>query len=205
MRSKSGFYEASLVQQLKQGDERAYEQAIKYYTPGMIAAARFFLDPDTAEDIVQEAWVTVTKAIKSFEGRSGLSTWLHRIVVNKSLSHLRKPLRELSVEPENLLDPQLTDRFDTFGAWLPTNDSIIRNDLESQLENDELIGCIENFINQLPDQQRSAVILYDLHQQNPEEICQTLNINISNLRVIVHRARQKIFLMLERWHKSGKC
>jgi RNA polymerase sigma-70 factor (ECF subfamily) len=171
----------------------------------MIAAALFYLDPETAKDIVQETWITVTKAIASFEGRSGLSTWLHRIVVNKAKNHLRKPSREFGIEIEDLLDPDLAARFDSHGTWLAPPEASGQNDVESLIENDDLIDCLEGHINQLSDQQRSAIILYELHQQSAEEVCQILDITISNLRVLVHRARQKIFLMLDHWHESGEC
>lgn len=200
----SRVHEDSLVLDLRAGDARAYERAVKLYTPGMMAAAGFYLDPETAKDIVQEAWITVTKAIMSFEGRSGLSTWLHRIVVNKAKNHLRKPEWQFGIEAEELTDPDLARRFNFHGTWLAPPEVSDQNDLQSLVENDDLIDCLERRINQLPEQQRSAVILYELHQQSAEEVCQILDITISNLRVMVHRARQKIFLMLDHWHESGE-
>lgn len=203
--SKSRDLEDALVHGLRDGDSRAFDKAILDYTPGMIAAARFYVDPETAQDVVQEAWIKVTRAIASFEGRSCLSTWLHRIVVNQAKNHLRKPVRELGIETEELLDPDLASRFGFHGAWLTPPNWSDSGDLESLIENDDLIDCLDRHIDQLPDQQRSAVVLYELHQQSAEEVCQTLGISVSNLRVMVHRARQKILLMLERWHESGEC
>lgn len=197
--------EETLIRNLQEGNGRAYEQAIKLYTPGMMAAARFYLDPETAEDIVQESWIAVTKAIATFEGRSGLSTWLHRIVVNRAKNHLRRPIREVGFETNDLLDSALAARFDQRGSWLTPPQYSFQESCEDLTENDDFIDCLQKNIDHLSDQQRSAVILYELHNYSSDEVCQILNITVSNLRVMVHRARQKVYTMVDHWHETGEC
>ena len=68
-----------LITGLKSGNQGAFREAVRLYTPGMMAVARFYLDHASAEEIVQDCWVTVIDAVQTFEGRSGLKTWLHRI------------------------------------------------------------------------------------------------------------------------------
>ncbi|MFP3440648.1 hypothetical protein R0K18_23185, partial [Pantoea sp. SIMBA_133] len=55
--------ETSLIDDLKRGDATAYHRAVREYSPGMLAVARFYLDHSSAEEIVQDCWVTVIDAI----------------------------------------------------------------------------------------------------------------------------------------------
>ncbi len=76
-------HEEALITGLQAGNEADFQQAVRLYTPGMLAVARYFLDHANSEEVVQDCWVSVIGAIQKFEGRSGLKTWLHRIVANR--------------------------------------------------------------------------------------------------------------------------
>ncbi|MEP6220785.1 sigma factor, partial [Marinobacter sp.] len=86
--------ENKLVEALKRGEQAAFTEAVSTYSAGMLADARYYVDPANAEEIVQDCWVTVIDAIRRFEGRSGLKTWLHRIVANRCKNQLRTSHRE---------------------------------------------------------------------------------------------------------------
>jgi len=83
--------EIELIQGLKTGDNDSFQEAVRAYTPGMLAVARFYLDHSSAEEAVQDCWVKVIDAIHGFEGRSGLKTWLHRVVANRCKNHDEAP------------------------------------------------------------------------------------------------------------------
>ena len=53
--------------------------------------------------------------------------------------------------------------------------------------------------------QRSALMLYEAHQHKSDDVCNILDVSASNLRVLLHRARQKIFLMVETFQETGEC
>lgn len=197
--------ESSLVTALQAGDERAYHQAVRKYSPGMLAVARYYLDYSSAEDVVQETWVNVVYAIKKFEGRSGLKTWLHRIVANRCKNRLRTSNREISSEFGEELEPGLADRFQSGGRWSTPPKLRFEEHAESLMENGALSDCLDKHLSALPEQQRSAVMLYEAHQHKAEDVCNILDISTSNLRVLVHRARQKIYLMVETFQESGEC
>lgn len=73
------------------------------------------------------------------------------------------------------------------------------------MENGALNDCLDKHLSALPEQQRSAVMLYEAHQHKAEVVCNILDISASNLRVLVHRARQKIYLMVEDFQETGEC
>lgn len=197
--------EPDLIARLQQGDPAAFEEAVKRYTPNMLAVARYYLDNATAEDVVQDSWVAVVDAIKRFEGRSGLKTWLHRIVANRAKNHLRRAQREVQTDFNEPLEPALAARFKPDGHWAQPPALTTDESAQALLENGALSDCLDKHLSQLPENQRSALLLFEAHQHSSQDVCDILEVSAANLRVLVHRARQRIFLMVERFQQSGEC
>lgn len=197
--------EISLIEQLKRGDSTAYRKAVREYSPGMLAVARFYLDHSSAEEVVQDCWVSVIDAIHKFEGRSGLKTWLHRIVANRCKNRLRTAKREVATDISETLEPDLADRFNSAGRWHLPPRLQFHDSADSLMENGALSDCLDKHLSALPETQRSALILYEAHQHKSDDVCNILDISASNLRVLLHRARQKIFLMVETFQETGEC
>ncbi len=90
----------------------AFTDLVTRYGGPMLAVARRILgNEEDARDCVQDALIAAAAKIEKFEGRSKLSTWLHRIVVNMALSQLRRRARR----PEQSIEP-LMPNFDTMGC-----------------------------------------------------------------------------------------
>ncbi|MBW4935170.1 RNA polymerase sigma factor [Marinobacter sp. F4206] len=205
MNQQTDLDESGLVDALKRGEQDAYTQAVSTYTPGMLAVARFYLDASGAEEIVQDCWVTVIDAIQKFEGRAGLKTWLHRIVANRCKNKLRTSHREIPTDFSERLDPELDSRFNAAGRWATPPKLRFDESADALLENGALSDCLDKHLGHLPETQRSALILYEAHQHKSEDVCNILDVSASNLRVMLHRARQKIFLMVETFQETGEC
>ncbi len=197
--------EAALIQSMKTGDGQSYQEAVRIYTPGMLAVARFYLDHSSAEEIVQDCWVTVIDAIQKFEGRSGLKTWLHRIVANRCKNRLRSSKREVATDFSESLEPELASRFNSSGRWDLPPKLQFHESADTLLENGALSDCLDKHLSALPETQRSALMLYEAHQHKSDDVCNILDVSASNLRVLLHRARQKIFLMVETFQETGEC
>lgn len=196
--------EEDLIKRLQAGEEEAFREAVRLYSPTMLAVARFYLDRSAAEDVVQDAWVSVVQAVKRFENRSGLKTWLHRIVANGAKNHLRRNRREVQTDFE-ALEPALAERFNGKGRWTTPPSLTTEDSAEVLLEKGALSECLDKHIAQLPEQQRSALLLYEAHHRKSEDVCNILEVSASNLRVLIHRARQRIFLMVEAFQETGEC
>ncbi|WP_228141613.1 RNA polymerase sigma factor [Marinobacter sp. X15-166B] len=76
---------------------------------------------------------------------------------------------------------------------------------ERLLENGALQDCLDKHLSALPENQRSALILYEAHQHKSNDVCNILAVSASNLRVLLHRGRQKILLMVEKFQETGEC
>jgi len=197
--------EEALIEALKRRESGAYQLAVREYSPGMLAVARFYVDHSSAEDIVQDCWVTVIDTIQKFEGRSGLKTWLHRIVANRCKNRLRKTNREEATDFSETLEPELANRFNAKRRWDTPPKLQFHDSADALMEKDALSGCLEKHLAALPETQRSALMLFEAHQHQSDDVCNILDVSYSNLRVLLHRARQKIFLMVETFQETGEC
>ena len=78
-----------LITTLKKKDPQAFEHLIQRYGSMLHKVASRIVGEDEARDVLQDTWLTVYRNIDSFGGQAALATWLYRIVVNMSLTHLR--------------------------------------------------------------------------------------------------------------------
>lgn len=196
--------EASLVAALREGDPRAFREAVVRYGPHMLAVAQRIVGAHRAEDIVQEAWLVAYRKIRGFQERSALRTWLHRIVTNLALSELRRPGRE--VPGSDASQPDVPSGwFDSHGHWAAPLSDWGSGSPDEVLTAEELQACIDKHLAAMPESQRLVVTLRDLHLQEIDEICNELNLSASNVRVLLHRGRVRLMNMVNGFKETGSC
>jgi len=94
--------DADLVALLQAGDESAMTQLVDQWSPTMLRVARSFVaSPQSAEDVVQDAWLGMLSGLAKFEGRSSLRTWTFSILVNRART---RGAREARTIPRSPLD-----------------------------------------------------------------------------------------------------
>jgi RNA polymerase sigma-70 factor, ECF subfamily len=197
--------ESALVARLRAGDEVAFGVLVsRYYGSLLRFAMSFVSERATAEEVVQETWLGVIRGLSSFEGRSSLKTWIFRILANRAktrgkrearsipFSSLRDPQSELDYQPA--IDPS---RFDARGMWAEPRKAWINVAPEELLLRRETVDLIQRAIVELPVSQRAVVILHDVEEVEPEEICNILEISETNQRVLLHRGRSRLRRALE--------
>ena len=177
--------EEALLQGLLKGERDACACMLKRYAPRVYAVAlRMMGDPDEAEEVLQEAFISACKHIHTFEGRSALSTWLHRITVNAALMRLRKRKAfEVSLDaPVETLDGDDIPRQIADWAYVPDDHAL---DTETR-------QVLEEAIAQLPDSMRTVFVLREIEGYNTEETAKMLGISVSAAKVRLHRARLRL-------------
>jgi len=193
--------ESELIKQLINGNENAYRFVVQAYHNNMLYVARSIVGPAIADEVVQESWVSVIKALPKFEGRSSLKTWVLRIVSNSAKTRLRKESRNVAMGDASDLDTLSIppERFKENGHWSapPQHWNIASPD--ALLTSDELKNIIYSTIEKLPPIQQSIVSLRDMEGMSMPEICKVLDITESNSRVLLHRARAKIWQVIEEY------
>ena len=96
--------EQELLARLRAGEPSAFEHVVRMYGPRLLGLARRLVGNDEdASDVLQEAFASAFKGLSAFTGGSKLSTWLHRIVVNRALMTLRTRRRHPEHPIEDLL------------------------------------------------------------------------------------------------------
>lgn len=198
--------ESSLISALAARDEQAFRHAIKTYQGSMTHLARSIAGEKIADEVVQEAWVSAMGAIDKFEGRSSLKTWLLRIVANEAKTRLRKENRNVSLEGMSAED-DLSQRFDDHGHWLAgsTPGTWTEDSPDDLLSSGELRDCMELILEALPDMQSATLRLREHQGYSLREICNILEVSESNVRVLLHRARSRVFATVEHFQATGEC
>ena len=192
---------------LRKQEHQAIENLVKMYHRQMLMLARAIIGENLAEEVVQEAWLSIYHALPSFEGRSSIRTWIYTIVSNQAKSRLRKESRTVQLnETADDVPAYLTDdRYLDSGHWSSPPTLWDVESPERLLEIEQLVHCIERALDVLPDLQKSVFILRDIEQQSFEVICNILEISNSNVRVLLHRARVKIMQIIDQYQETGQC
>ncbi len=195
------------LDKLKKLDHQALHRLVEKHHKQMVIIARAIIGESLAEEVAQEAWVSVYRALPRFEGRSSIKTWVFTIVSNEAKTRLRKESRlvRMSDNEENLTGYLGEERFNKDGSWSSPPPLWEVESPDTMLENDQLRECIEKTLAVLPDVQKSVFLLRDIEQLSLEEICNILDITHSNVRVLLHRARVKLMQIIDKYQETGQC
>jgi RNA polymerase sigma-70 factor (ECF subfamily) len=173
-----------LVERVKAGDKSAYDLLVLKYQHKIVKLImRYVRDPSEALDVSQEAFLKAYRALPKFRGDSAFYTWLYRIAINTAKNHMvaarRRPLEYASDidDPENF----------EWHASLQDTDSP-----EGQALSDELRRTVENAIESLPDDLRTAIMLRELDGLSYTEISQAMDCPVGTVRSRIFRAREAI-------------
>nr|WP_314483447.1 RNA polymerase sigma factor [uncultured Pseudomonas sp.] len=198
--------DTDLLKRLLAGEQQAFRKLVSTYQGAMQAVAYAIVGSRHADEVVQDAWLLVVRNLASFEGRSSLKTWLLTITANSAKNRYKQNRREVLLD--DLPSPHGSvndDRFSSDGHWLLAPFAWHHDTPEALLAEDELRECLEHTLLSLPQLQRSVLVLRERQGLELEEICNLLDISLSNVRVLVHRARLKVFATVEHFEETGEC
>lgn len=144
-------------------------------------------DVNAAEEVVQETFVAAVKHRGQYQGTGPMGAWLLGILKRKIVDYVRRQQREMPVED---LD-NTANLFDDRGHWSTT--VMKRNPFRlDQMESQELHRILNQCLDSLPSNQARAFVLREMDELTSESICQELAISMSNLWVLLHRARIRL-------------
>lgn len=183
------FAEQDLIARASRGDEAAVRIIVRQNNRRLFRVARSILKDDwEAEDAVQEAYVRAFSRLAEFEGRSALSTWLTRIVVNEALGRLRRrrPAADFA-EVEHSDNGQLVP----FPLAAPQLDP------ERAMAQSQLNTVLEKAIDALPDVYRVVLVARVIEEMSVEETAQLYDLEPATVKTRLHRARALLRRELE--------
>jgi RNA polymerase sigma-70 factor (ECF subfamily) len=137
-------------------------------------AYSFLRDREAAEDVTQEVFIKVWRALPAFDGRAALSTWIYTIARNASLSALRarRPQSSLS-------DPEVMEAVETMHAAPSADQHADR-------------AALLRLVDQLPTKQRQVVMLFYMEEASHEEVASMLAMPVGTVKTLLHRARARL-------------
>lgn len=169
------------IELCRQGSNKAYHAIYQRYARSMLnSSMRIVNNLADAEDMVQEAFIDAFKKLDSFTYKSPFEAWLRRIVINKSISLLRKK-KAVWVDITTVAAADKTD--------------------EDELDESRFhfeVQRVKDAVSQLPGNYKLVFNLYCMDGLPQEEIAQLLGIAHSNVRILYHRAKKKILETLEK-------
>ena len=185
----------ALIERARTGDGRAFEELARREERALYRHAARIVGPGAdAEDVVQDAFLSAWKSIRSFEGTS-FRAWLFRIVTNRALDRIRAQKRRAELP----LEPSVDDDV----SW--AEPAAQGPDLAEIASGREALLIVEEALKGVPEEQRAALLLRDVEGFAYEEIALMTNAEIGTVKSRIHRARVAVrnTLILRGWKGSG--
>jgi RNA polymerase sigma-70 factor (ECF subfamily) len=174
--------ESETIRRAQQGDRAAFEQLYRKHSRRVFALClRMSGNVSEAEDLTQDAFLTLFRKIQSFRGDSAFSTWLHRVTVNTVLMRFRKM---------NLPVESLDEACDRSEADLKPRLQLGERDLRLSGVLDRVI--LERAINRLAPGCKEMFILHDVAGYLHEEIAEIASCSVGNSKSQLHKARIRL-------------
>ncbi len=175
--------DSQLMLAFQKGDRQAFDTLFRSYTPRLMSfLTRMVRDRARAEELTQEVFVRIYQAAERYEPRAKFSTWLFGIAHNLALNDLARAYRKREQPLEDV-------HIDT------TADA--RPDAGEQLEARRTSESLEKAIGELPERQRSALLMRSVQGLGYEEIGEAMGTSVSSVKSMLHRAREKLVAHLE--------
>ena len=187
-----------LVERAQQGDKQAFDLlVVKYQRKLARLLSQFIRDSTEVEDVTQEAFIKAYRALPSFRGDSAFYTWLYRIGINTAKNFLVAQGRRA---------PTTTAGFDNEDAEGFEEASQLRemNTPESELTSKQIAHTVNQTLEELPEELRTAITLREIEGLSYEEIAVIMNCPIGTVRSRIFRAREAIAEKLRPLLGTGK-
>jgi RNA polymerase sigma-70 factor (ECF subfamily) len=162
-----------------------FNEIYEEFQPKILNYLSRLLGDQVAEDTVQEVFAKVSRGLDSFKGQSKLSTWVYRIATNTAIDTLRSPayrhasgqtsLEGCAAVESNTSRLGQTDR--------PIDQKVIRK---------EMSECVQEYVDRLAPAHRTVLVLSELEGFKNREIADILQISLENVKVRLHRARDRL-------------
>lgn len=160
------------------------------YQPKILRFLARLIGDHEAEDLTQEVFVKVSQALKAFRGEAQMSTWIYRIASNAAIDKIRTTSFRRDAQQSKLDESQDTGDKDAWtGEETPS--------LEQQLMRKEMFQCFGDYVEKLPENYQTVVILSELGELTNNEIAEILGLSLDVVKIRLHRGRMKLLRELK--------
>ena len=160
----------------------AYRPRVRRYVTRLVGEA-------DAEDVTQHVLLKLSDSLGQFRGESSLSTWVYRIATNAALDQLRRPSDQAMQGLGSVMTTEDSDSNSEAEGAL-TEESI--PSVETSAIREEMSQCVRDFVERLPDNYKTVIVLSELEGFKNSEISDILGISLDAVKIRLHRAREKL-------------
>lgn len=190
----SGPTDAELVERFKGGDRAAFEEIVSRYQNRVFTLClRWMGDQQVAEEVAQDVFIALFRALSRFRGDAKLSTWIYRVVVNHCKNRrLYRRRRKM-------------ERHEPLEGTRPDDDGPARQfadeetpGTDASIHRSEAERLVHEALQQLEESQRTIILLRDVEDRSYEEIGELLDLPRGTVKSRLHRARSQLATILSR-------
>jgi RNA polymerase sigma-70 factor (ECF subfamily) len=182
--------EALLITRSQRGDVNAFNQLVLHYQQTTYnVVLRMLGDRDAAADVTQDTFIAAFRAIQSFRGGSSFRAWLLRIASNQACDYWRRTNRHPLDSLDDVMDEDESHGTSLLSTLVETDQAA---NPEEFLLNQELQALIQKALQELPLDQRVAVILCDVQGLSYEEIAASTQTTLGTVRSRIARGRARL-------------
>lgn len=194
-RQKEADSDWRIVQAVQGGQVAAFDQLILKYRERVYGVVyNMTSNREDAADLTQDAFIKAFQSIHRFQGQSSFFTWLYRIAVNSTLTHLRKSKLRTFFSFEKIHEEDksaevlslLTDKAGT----------------DRELLAKELQEKLNEAMQKLSTKHRTVVTLFEIDGMSHEEIAEVMNCSVGTVRSRLHYAKQLLQSELQRYTRT---
>jgi len=177
--------EVALVRRAQSGDEAAFRLIVERYQSKVFAIIHGILrNRNDVEDIAQQVFTKVYFALKGFDFRSSLVTWLYKITVNECYDYLRKmKVRKVTYE---------SDMSEDDVRRIENTEDAVRGPMERQDRVTAERDYVVKLLAKLSEEERTLLMMKEIEGYSVEELAQIHGMNENTVKVKLFRARQKL-------------
>ncbi len=188
------YTDGELVERANAGDWSAFERLVKRHQDKFFRlAAGYFNNEADAQDALQEAFLKMYRNLDGFRGDAQFKSWAYRIVVNTSLSRIRKNKRRREVALDNV-GPTIEvddEPSATLANW--------RSRADEAAQDSELAAEIADAVAQLEPKYKAVFLLYEVEGLSLEDISDVTDLSLPGVKSRLHRARLFLRATLQRY------
>jgi RNA polymerase sigma-70 factor (ECF subfamily) len=179
-----------LMQRFQEGDESAFELLVHKYQGMVLSLCRRYLGSRSpgVDDVAQETFLRIYRGRMTYEPRAKVKTWIYSVTVNACLNEIRR-LRSR----KNRSVSSFTAVFgDGQGGEAPTFADPATPESSAELTGSETARRVREAVDQLPEQQRLALVLSRFHHCSYEEVSAVLKTSVPAVKSLLTRARENL-------------
>lgn len=189
--------DSALIGEIKNGNMQAFQTLVEQHQDLVVNTCYGFLrNRDDADDLAQEVFVEVYRALQTFREEAKLSTWLYRIAVNKCLNQIKKKKRRRWIR-------SLQTAFGGEEEAEEIADESMMNPL-ADLEQQERAKILQQAIAALAENQRIAFTLSKFDDLSYQEIAEVMGTTVSAVESLLNRAKKNLQKKLHDYYESSR-